>query len=105
MYSCYEVITDIINHEEYENVGMILGYDSSEYPFLVMLDKGKKIEHVNVENVTGKYEDFSFIPDAIIVVGRNLPENCVFCRDYEYEPIRIVGENEKIYLLARKENT
>lgn len=105
MYSCYEVITDIINHEEYENVGMILGYDSSEYPFLVMLDKGKRIEHVNVENVTGKYEDFSFIPDAIIVVGRNLPENCVFCRDYEYEPIRIVGENEKIYLLARKENT
>jgi hypothetical protein len=48
----------------------VLRYDAWEYPFWILLqDQGFKgrIEHINVANVSKKYQDQSFTPCAIIV--------------------------------------
>jgi hypothetical protein len=66
----YQQIADEIIASQCKNVGLVLRYDAWEYPFWILLqDQGFKgrIEHINVANVSKKYQDQSFTPCAIIV--------------------------------------
>ena len=87
----YQKVADLVNDEGYRNVGLLMGGDSYEYPLLVMLNDYERIEHVNVENATGKYENQNFVPDIIIAVDYDLPEGMVVCHNNEYEVTEVIA--------------
>ena len=58
-----------------------------------MLNDYERIEHVNVENATGKYENQNFVPDIIIAVDYDLPEGMVICHDNVYKATEEIDEN------------
>lgn len=89
----YQILADLVNDEGYRNVGLLMGGDSYEYPLLVMLNDYERIEHVNVENATGKYENQNFVPDIIIAVDYDLPEGMVICHDNVYKATEEIDEN------------
>lgn len=99
----YAEITDAANSEEYSRIGLMLGYNTREYPFLMMLNEDKEIKHVNVTNETSRYEEQTFIPDAIITMDVDLSEAEVECHGYQYEVVKVSGDEDKIYLLKKKE--
>ena len=53
-----------------ETVGIVTGEDTYAYPVMKMLtDDGIKVQFVNAVNSTAKYEDDSYHPDNIILIG------------------------------------
>ena len=87
-YGDYMDIVNYITEHGYTNIGLYTGYNSFEYPLWMMLKDNKcKIEHVEVSNMTSKYDDASFVPD------------CIFVRDHdeinglEYHGVSYVKEN------------
>lgn len=100
MVENYRKIADIVCEKEYSNIGLIVGYDSCEYPLLAMLDHYDCIEHVNVTNATEKYESRDFVPDVIITLDYDMPSETLLCHEYEYEIAQVV--DEQIYLLEKK---
>jgi hypothetical protein len=62
------------------DVGLILGGDDWEYPFWVLRNDSTpqpiRIEHVNVKNISAKYNTYpfnAFSPCAVIIVNNDLP--------------------------------
>lgn len=71
-YSGFVSVTDKIAHSGCQNVGLVLGSNSYEYPWWIMLrERGftGRIEHINVQNETKILEYTDFKPCAIIVEG------------------------------------
>lgn len=100
MVENYKKIANIVSEREYSNIGLIVDYDSCEYPLLAMLDNYDCIEHVNVTNATEKYENRDFVPDVIITLDYDMPSETLLCHNHEYEIAEVVGE--QIYLLEKK---
>lgn len=70
----YLVSCRFIRDRGYGKVGLILGEDSYEYPLWSMLQGyAERIEHVQIGNESGIYEDPEYIPDCVFVSG--VPES------------------------------
>lgn len=95
----YEALAEMLNQQKYQNIGLLTGSDSYEYPLTVMLQNYSRIEHVNVTNQTEKYEDTSFIPDVLIAINYDNPD-LVICHGYEYEVSEVFGE--EVSVLVRR---
>lgn len=67
----YAELIRILNDSSYDNLGLYLGGESFEYPIWAMLEKEVRIENVMVSNETAKYADKGFVPEAIVVIGKD----------------------------------
>lgn len=56
MSTDYIKVANYINDSGYDEVGIMLGWDSWEYPLLMLLNDDIWLKHIGVENATGKYE-------------------------------------------------
>ena len=66
--SDYIDAASFIEQEGFQNIGLILGGDTYEYPlWKVMPEEVKRIEHVRIENSSFKYENVEFKPECILV--------------------------------------
>ncbi len=93
----YESLAEMLNKQNYQNIGLLTGSDSYEYPLIAMLKNYLRIEHVNVENQTSKYEDTSFIPDILIAINYDAPDR-VMCHGYEYERAEVFDEEVSVFV-------
>lgn len=84
----YMEIANFINSNGYTDIGLITSGDSYEYPLIAMLKNDITIQHVNVTNATDKYEKQDFIPDIIVTLNYNLPNNTMVCHGREYKVIQ-----------------
>ena len=96
----YVQLAEMLNQENYQNIGLLTGGDSYEYPLTVMLKNYVRIEHVNVENETGKYEDSNFIPDVLVAINYD-GADCIVCHGEKYERTEWFGE--EVSVLIRKQ--
>lgn len=67
----YTELIQTLNDAEFDSLGLYFGGDTYEYPIWAMLEKETRIENVMVSNETAKYADIDFIPEAIVVIGRD----------------------------------
>lgn len=88
----YKEIAAWVNDKTPENIGLLTSGDSYEYPLLVMLNDYERIEHVNVMNATGIYENQDFIPDVIIAIDYYLPPGEFICHNNTYEITEVITE-------------
>ena len=102
IYEEYGEITDIINGMSCDNVGLMIGEDTWEYPYWVQL-RGKRIEHVNVKNDTSIYEDVGFVPECIILDDYEGPENGVMCHGIKYSKV-YESDGKRISLWTKQDN-
>lgn len=93
----YKELAEVLNKQEYDNIGLLTGSDSYEYPLVSMLEGYEKMEHVNVDNMTSKYEDTKFIPDIIIALNYDMPKDVLVCHGYEYEVSNVFSEEVFIW--------
>ena len=87
----YRDVVDFINENEYKNIGLWLGETIYEYPLIPMIEDYDRIEHVNIGNLTKKYEDETFIPDVIISIHNESGK--IVCHGVEYEIVENVTED------------
>lgn len=97
----YNEIAVELNEGMYKEIGLIISGDGFEYPLTVMIRDYDRLEHVNVQNMTGKYEDASFIPEVIIAVGKSITEDILECHGQEYTRYKEVNDKNYIYILRR----
>lgn len=95
-FNPYTLAADILRARAVSNIGLIMGADSWEYPFWVLLDplrNGIRMEHINVDpNVSGMcYPLKAFSPDAILVSAR------------ETQPRRILRDGS-VYIRVMHDN-
>ena len=102
IYEEYGEITDIINGMSCDNVGLMIGEDTWEYPYWVQL-RGKRIEHVNVKNDTSIYEDVGFVPECIILDDYEGLENGVMCHGIKYSKV-YESDGKRISLWTKQDN-
>ncbi len=93
----YLCITNAVNGNGYEDIGLIIGKDSYEYPLMVMLEDYDSIKHVNVNNSTAGLEEQGFVPDIILVIDCDLPKERLMCHNHEYEITEQIAENIYIF--------
>jgi len=70
LFGVYDEITQEISESGCDRVGLKIGSDTWEYPFWTLLKfKGfsGEIEHIQVKNLTSKFEDPGFQPCAVII--------------------------------------
>lgn len=91
----YTELAEMLNQGNYQNIGLITGTDSYEYPLTVMVNNYDRIEHVNVENETGKYEDLNFIPDILVAINYDGPDY-IICHGQEYDRTELYVEEVSI---------
>lgn len=92
-YSVYQEVKKYIKESDYQEIGIITGGDSYDYPLFKMLESDvERIEHVNVSNATKAYEDMSFIPDCIVLVDK-APAESVACHGKDYINVLEIGGN------------
>ena len=89
VYVAYRDIADYIKDNNIEKVGILTTEDTYEYPLWGML-RGYdcQIEHVKVDNLSGKYEDLIFQPDCIFVYLRE-DDDTVYYHGAEYTRIDV----------------
>jgi hypothetical protein len=99
LYESYHDIAEYINGENVSNVGLWIGGNSFEYPLLQTLNKGTRIEHVNVTNDTAIYIDYDFSPDVIFAT------DVTFEDEFEYNNVMysLIREDGVVALYAREE--
>jgi hypothetical protein len=92
-------MAEYINDENVSNVGLWTGGSSFEYPLLQTLNKGTRIEHVNVTNDTAIYIDYDFSPDVIFATDVNFED------EFEYNNVMysLIREDGVVALYAREE--
>lgn len=94
----YRQACEYILQEGYEEVGMVLGPDSYEYPVWRMLQgQVRRIDSVLTENETGKYEDLSYVPECLFAAGAREDRLKVHGREYT----KVLGGQEAgVYVLT-----
>lgn len=97
----YKEIVNFVNEGGYDKIGLLTGGDSYEYPLDAMIKNGVRLEHMNVMNATGKYENADFVPDIIIAVNF-APDDVTICHGCEYELKMVAGED--ICVLGKRGN-
>lgn len=66
-YDIFLKTADFIIENDYKKIGFLTSASAYEYPMIKMLDSYvDRIEHINVTNDTGKYEDSDYRPDCIV---------------------------------------
>ena len=93
----YEELVKLVDIKGYEKIGLKIGFDSCEYPLLVMLDGKAEIKHVNVTNYTAAYEDSSFIPEIIIFIDVDEPQEEVECHGEKYEIYGVYHDKVRVF--------
>lgn len=68
-YDTYNSAAEYIRQKNILEIGLLIGGDTYEYPLWKMIGHYNRIEHVNVGNDTGIYEDWGFVPDALLVIN------------------------------------
>lgn len=88
-YVAYRDIADYIKDNNIEKIGILMTEDTYEYPLWGML-RGYdcQIEHVKVDNLSGKYEDLTFQPDCIFVYLRE-DDDTIYYHGAEYTRIDV----------------
>ena len=88
-YVAYRDIADYIKDNNIEKIGILTTEDTYEYPLWGML-RGYdcQIEHVKVDNLSGKYEDLTFQPDCIFVYLRE-DDDTIYYHGAEYTRIDV----------------
>lgn len=70
-YPKYAIIEEIIKKNEYKRIGILMSDNWYDYPLYKMLsDDVDEIKQIGSENESSIYEDKSYIPDCIVVIGR-----------------------------------
>ena len=65
----FKEAVEYIKKQNCKDIGLLLGADSWEYPYWVLLkaqNKGIAIQHVDVNNISAKYENKNFSPCLLI---------------------------------------
>lgn len=102
IYEEYSEITNLVDSMSCNNVGLMLGEDTWEYPYWVQLDE-IRLEHVNVKNATSVYEEYEFIPDCIILDDYELEDNDLMCHGMKYTKV-FESEQKQISLWKKTKN-
>ena len=102
IYEEYSEITNLVDSMSCNNVGLMLGEDTWEYPYWVQLDE-IRLEHVNVKNATSVYEEYEFIPDCIILDDYELEDNDLMCHGMKYTKV-FDSEQKQISLWKKTKN-
>lgn len=97
-YESYEEITDYINSENVESIGLWIGGDSYEYPLTQMINEEVVIEHINVSNQTAIYEKENFVPKLIFTSDMGVQEQIVYCNNI-YNLVKSCN-SEALYMKA-----
>lgn len=97
----YIETAEIINENQYQKIGLLIGGNTYEYPLEALLDYDAQVEHINVENATAKYEKSEFIPDVIITRDYNLEEKEIVYHMIKYQ--KSVKINDDYYLMTKVE--
>ena len=97
LYEVYEELVELVDNNGFKKVGLKIGFDSCEYPLLVMLDEKAEVKHVNVTNYTAIYEDFSYIPDIIIYIDVEETQEEVECHGEKYGIHGIYNDKIKVF--------
>lgn len=97
LYEVYEELAELVDNNGFKKVGLKIGFDSCEYPLLVMLDEKAEVKHVNVTNYTAIYEDFSYIPDIIIYIDVEETQEEVECHGEKYGIYGIYNDKVKVF--------
>lgn len=84
-YDTYKSVTEYIKQKNILEIGLLVGEDTYEYPLWKMIGHYNRIEHINVENDTGIYEDLGFVPDALLAINRQVDNNSIECHGFVYE--------------------
>lgn len=95
----YKVMVDAVNAKGYANIGLLIGGDSYEYPLTVLINDFESIEHINVTNETGKFETRQFVPDVILSIDYDLPQETLLYHNNVYEIVEAIGE--EIFILEK----
>lgn len=93
----YQKVEEYLGEKGLEEVGLIMGGNTYEYPLTVELRNTTRIEHVNVANATGMYEDDSYIPEVILSIESGVRENEIICHGITFEKSLDIGEDIVIY--------
>lgn len=96
-YETYKSITEYIEQKNIMNIGLVVSEDAYEYPLWKMIEYYNRIEHVNVDNDSGIYEDSRFVPDALLVINGKSDCNSIECHGYKYELTWWWDDNVRVY--------
>lgn len=100
-YKDYKFAVDYIKKNGYKKVGFFCGEDHYEYPLIKMLgDDIERYEQIGVNNETLKYEDNTYIPDCIFVIGQYIQDTYIY-HGSEYQIAYDYGEGWKYILTPR----
>lgn len=97
----YDEIAAELNGKKYREIGLMIGGDSYEYPLTTLLKEYDRLEHVNVQNETAKYEDTSFIPEVIIMVNKSIADDVLECHGQEYIRYKEINDRYSIFILKQ----
>lgn len=94
-YMAYQEVGKYIKEHGYQAIGVITGGDSYDYPLFKMLEPDvERIEHVNVGNITGAYEDMTFVPECIVVIDKD--SEGINCHGIDYSRAMKMGEDASV---------
>lgn len=98
-YEDYIFAANYIIENGYKNIGFFCGEDHYEYPLIKMLENDiERFEHIGITGESLKYEDSSYIPDCIFVVGQYIPDTYMY-HNTEYKIAYDYGEGWKYILI------
>lgn len=87
----YKVALSTIASSECQNIGVAIGEDSWEYPLWAILqfehNSNKRIEHVNVQNISQKYKTSNFSPCLIMTDQRIQKDTDLIINNKTFRPI------------------
>ena len=84
-FESYKSISEYIEQNNILEIELILNEDHYEYPLWEMIGIYNRMEHVNVSNDTQIYEDWEYIPEALIVLNGLGDGGRIVCHGYEYK--------------------
>ena len=95
----YIRVTDYINQEKAEKIGLYIDGNSYEYPLWKLLEENNAlIKHINVNNELNKFEDYTFIPEYIIAVNTEISTEDEFECHGEYFKYVDLGTEKALVL-------
>jgi len=95
----YITMLDFIKDNNFSQIGLVLKLASWEYPFhYYLIDHETTIRHVMVENRSSIYESLDFIPEVILFVDVEYPEESFYYNGHKYIHVLSIGELHSVFV-------